>query len=242
MKKQNNPMADTPTPHIGAQYGEIAETVLMPGDPLRAKFIADNFLTNPVQFNEVRGMLGYTGTYGGKRVSVMGHGMGIPSIGIYSYELYNFYGVKTIIRVGSAGSYHPDLKLGDLVIAQGACTDSNYGAQFGLPGTFAPIADFDLLRKAAAACEQRGLHYMVGNILSSDVFYSDNPQSESWRKMGVLAVEMEAAALYMNAARSGNRALVICTISDHILTGEEMSADERRTTFTNMMEVALSLI
>lgn len=242
MKKQNNPMADTPTPHIGAQYGEIAETVLMAGDPLRAKFIADNFLTNPVQFNEVRGMLGYTGTYGGKRVSVMGHGMGIPSIGIYSYELYNFYGVKTIIRVGSAGSYHPDLKLGDLVIAQGACTDSNYGAQFGLPGTFAPIADFDLLRKAAAACEERGLHYMVGNILSSDVFYSDNPQSESWRKMGVLAVEMEAAALYMNAARSGNRALVICTISDHILTGEEMSADERRTTFTNMMEVALSLI
>ena len=242
MKKQNNPMADTPTPHIGAQYGEIAETVLMAGDPLRAKFIADNFLTNPVQFNEVRGMLGYTGTYGGKRVSVMGHGMGIPSIGIYSYELYNFYGVKTIIRVGSAGSYHPDLKLGDLVIAQGACTDSNYGAQFGLPGTFAPIADFDLLRKAAAACEERGLHYMVGNILSSDVFYSDNPQSESWRKMGVLAVEMEAAALYMNAARSGNRALVICTISDHILTGEEMSAEERRTTFTNMMEVALSLI
>ena len=157
MKKQNNPMADTPTPHIGAQYGEIAETVLMAGDPLRAKFIADNFLTNPVQFNEVRGMLGYTGTYGGKRVSVMGHGMGIPSIGIYSYELYNFYGVKTIIRVGSAGSYHPDLKLGDLVIAQGACTDSNYGAQFGLPGTFAPIADFDLLRKAAAACEERGL-------------------------------------------------------------------------------------
>ena len=242
MKKQNNPMADTPTPHIGAQNGEIAETVLMAGDPLRATFIADKFQTNPVQFNEVRGMLGYTGTYGGKRVSVMGHGMGIPSIGIYSYELYNFYGVKTIIRVGSAGSYHPDLKLGDLVIAQGVCTDSNYGAQFGLPGTFAPIADFDLLRKAAAACEQRGLHYMVGNILSSDVFYSDNPQSESWRKMGVLAVEMEAAALYMNAARSGNRALVICTISDHILTGEEMSADERRTTFTNMMEVALSLI
>ena len=235
-------MADTPTPHIGAKYGEIAETVLMAGDPLRAKFIAENFITNPVQFNEVRGMLGYTGTYNGKRVSVMGHGMGIPSIGIYSYELFNFYGVKTIIRVGSAGSYHPNLNLGDLVIAQGACTDSNYGAQFGLPGTFAPIADFDLLRKAAAACEQRGLHYMVGNILSSDVFYSDNPQSESWRKMGVLAVEMEAAALYMNAARSGNRALVICTISDHILTGEEMSADERRTTFTNMMEVALSII
>ena len=235
-------MANTPTPHIGAQYGEIAETVLMAGDPLRAKFIAENFLTNPVQFNEVRGMLGFTGTYEGKRVSVMGHGMGIPSIGIYSYELFNFYGVKTIIRVGSAGAYHPDLKLGDLVIAQGACTDSNYGAQFGLPGTFAPIGDFDLLRAAAAACEQRGLHYMVGNILSSDVFYGENPQTDSWRKMGVLAVEMEAAALYMNAARSGNRALTICTISDHLLTGEEMPADERRTSFTNMMEVALSII
>ena len=235
-------MANTPTPHIGAQYGEIAETVLMAGDPLRAKFITEHFLANPVQFNEVRGMLGYTGTYEGKPVSVMGHGMGIPSIGIYSYELFNFYGVKTIIRVGSAGAYHPDLKLGDLVIAQGACTDSNYGAQFGLPGTFAPIGDFDLLRAAAAACEQRGIHYMVGNILSSDVFYGENPKTDSWRKMGVLAVEMEAAALYMNAARSGNRALTICTISDHLLTGEEMPADERRTSFTNMMEVALSII
>ncbi len=235
-------MNNTPTPHIGAQYGEIAETILMAGDPLRAKFIADHFLTDPVLFNEVRGMLGYTGTYNGKRVSVMGHGMGIPSIGIYSYELFNFYGVKTIIRVGSAGSCHPDLKLGDIVIAQGACTDSNYGAQFELPGTFAPIADFDLLRAAAAACEKRKIHYMVGNILSSDAFYSDNPHTDSWMKMGVLAVEMEASALYMNAARSGNRALVICTISDHILTGEEMTADARRTTFTNMMEVALSLI
>ena len=235
-------MAKTPTPHIGAKYGEIARTVLMAGDPLRAKFIAENFLTNPVLFNEVRGMLGYTGTYKGKRVSVMGHGMGIPSIGIYSYELFNFYGVKTIIRVGSAGASHPDLKLGDLVIAQGACTDSNYGAQFELPGTFAPIGDFDLLRAAAAACETRGIHYMVGNILSSDSFYTENPQTEKWRKMGVLAVEMEASALYMNAARAGKRALTICTISDHLLTGEEMPADKRRTSFTNMMEIALSII
>ena len=231
-----------PTPHISAPEGAFADTVLMPGDPLRAKFIAENYLENVELVNNVRGIQGYTGTYGGKRVSVMASGMGCPSIGIYSYELFHFYGVNTIIRVGSAGAYPEDLHIGDLVIAQGACTDSNYGAHFGLPGTFAPIADFDLLRKAAAACEQRGLHYMVGNILSSDVFYSDNPQSESWRKMGLLAVEMEAAALYMNAARSGNRARVICTISDHILTGEEMSADERRTTFTNMMEVALSLI
>ena len=235
-------MANTPTPHIGAQFGEIAETVLMAGDPLRAKFIAEQFLSDTVQFNDVRGMLGFTGTYKGKRLSVMGHGMGIPSIGIYSYELFNFYGVKTIIRVGSAGSMNLDLHLGDLVIAQGACTDSNYGAQFELPGTFAPIADFELLKAAAAACEKRHLRYKVGNILSSDVFYSDNPHTESWRKMGVLAVEMEASALYMNAARSGNRALTICTISDHLLTGEEMSSEERRTTFTNMMEVALSLV
>ena len=235
-------MANTPTPHIAAQYGEIAETVLMAGDPLRAKYIADNYLENPVQFNNVRGMLGFTGTYKGKRVSVMGHGMGIPSIGIYSYELFNFYGVKTIIRVGSAGSYHPDLNLGDLVIAQGACTDSNYGAQYELPGTFAPIGDFDLLRAAANACEARGINYKVGNILSSDVFYSDNPHNDRWMKMGVLAVEMEASALYMNAARSGNRALVICTISDHIIKGDALSSAERQTTFTHMMEVALDLV
>ena len=235
-------MAQTPTPHIGAQYGEIAETVLMAGDPLRAKFMAENYLENPVQFNNVRGMLGYTGTYKGKRVSVMGHGMGIPSIGIYTYELFNFYGVNTIVRIGSAGSYNLDLKLGDLVIAMGACTDSNYGAQFGLPGTFAPIANFDLLRAAVETCEKRGFRYKVGNILSSDAFYSDNPQTDRWVKMGVLAVEMEASALYMNAARAGKRALAICTISDHILTGEVTTAEERRTNFTQMMEVALSLV
>ena len=232
----------TPTPHIGAKLGEIAETVIMAGDPLRAKFMAENFLENPVQFNNVRGMLGFTGTYQGKRVSVMGHGMGIPSIGIYTYELYNFYGVKTIIRVGSAGSLHPDLHVGDLCIAQGACTNSNYAAQYELPGTFAPIADFALLRGAAEACDRMGYHYMVGNVLSSDTFYSDNPHNDKWMNMGVLAVEMEAAALYMNAARSGNRALVILTVSDHILTGEVTTAEERQTTFTNMMKVAFGLI
>ncbi len=235
-------MANTPTAHIGARKGEIAETVIMAGDPLRAQFMAESFLEDPVQFNNVRGMLGFTGTYNGKRVSVMGHGMGIPSIGIYTYELYNFYGVKTIIRVGSAGSYSKDLHIGDLVLAQGACTDSNYGAQYHLPGIFAPIADFELLRKAADECEKRGFNYKVGNVMSSDVFYADAPDISGWVKMGVLAVEMEASALYMNAARSGNRALVICTISDHVLTGEETTSEQRRTAFTDMMEVALSLI
>jgi purine-nucleoside phosphorylase len=235
-------MANIPTPHINAKLGEIAETVIMAGDPLRAKFMAETFLENPVQFNSVRGMLGYTGTYNGKRVSVMGHGMGIPSIGIYTYELFNFYGAKTIIRVGSAGAYTTDLHLGDLIIAMGACTDSNYGAQFGLPGTFAPIADYDLLRGAADTCEKLGLNYKVGNVLSSDVFYGDTPTSDKWMKMGVLGVEMEAAALYMNAARAGKRALVICTVSDHIVTGEVTTSEQRRTTFTNMMKVALSLV
>jgi purine-nucleoside phosphorylase len=232
----------TPTPHIGAQYGEIAETVIMAGDPLRAKFMAEKFLDNPVQFNQVRGMLGFTGTYKGKRVSVMGHGMGIPSIGIYTYELYNFYGVKTIIRVGSAGSINLDLHIGDLVIAMGACTDSNYAAQYEMPGTYAPIADFNLVRGAAEACERFGYNYKVGNVFSSDVFYNENSHTDKWINMGVLAVEMEAVALYMNAARSGNRALVICTISDHIITGEVTTAEERQTTFTHMMDVAFSLI
>ena len=214
----------------------------MAGDPLRAKLMAEKFLDNPVQFNNVRGMLGYTGTYQGKRVSVMGHGMGMPSIGIYTYELYHFYGVQTIIRVGSAGSIHPDLKLGDLVIGMGACTNSNYGAQFELPGTFAPIADFNLLRSAAEACERFGYRYRVGNLMSSDTFYSDHPQNEKWAQMGVLAVEMEVAALYMNAARAGRKALAICTISDSILTGEATTAEERQTTFTHMMDVAFSII
>jgi len=235
-------MAKTPTPHIGAQLGEIAETVIMAGDPLRAKFMAEKFLDNPVQFNNVRGMLGFTGTYKGKRVSVMGHGMGIPSIGIYTYELYNFYDVKTIIRVGSAGSINMDLHVGDLVVAQGACTNSSYGDQYELPGTFAPIADFSLVRGAVEACEKFGYKYKVGNVLSSDTFYSDNPHNDKWMTMGVLAVEMEASALYMNAARAGKRALVILTVSDHILTGEVTTAEERQNTFTHMMDVAFSLI
>jgi purine-nucleoside phosphorylase len=172
----------------------------------------------------------------------MGHGMGMPSIGIYTYELYNFYGVKTIIRVGSAGSINMDLHIGDIAIAMGACTNSNYVHQYELPGTYAPIADFGLVRAAAEACERFGYNYKVGNVFSSDTFYSDNPQNDKWIKMGVLAVEMEIAALYMNAARSGNKALGICTISDHILTGEATTAEERQTTFTHMMDVAFSLI
>ena len=235
-------MATTPTPHIGAKFGEIAETVIMAGDPLRVKLMAEKFLENPVQFNNVRGMLGYTGTYMGKRVSVMGHGMGIPSIGIYSYELYNFYGVKTIIRVGSAGSIRMDLNLGDLIIALGACTDSNYAGTFELPGTFAPIADFDLARQAADTCERLGFKYRVGNVMTSDRFYNENPHTDKWTNMSVLAVEMEVAALYMNAARSGKRALGILTISDHVLTGEATTAEERQNTFIHMMEVAFSLI
>lgn len=235
-------MGNIPTPHINAKYGEIAETVIMAGDPLRVKFMAEKYLEDIYQFNDVRGMLGYTGTYKGKRVSMMGHGMGIPSIGIYTYELFNFYGVKTIIRVGSAGAYQKDLKLGDLILAMGACTDSNYGSQYELPGTFAPIADYELLRKAVKACEEFGYDYKVGNVMSTDIFYRDIPQIEKWIKMGVLGVEMEASALYMNAARSGNRALVINTVSDHLITGEVTTSEQRRTTFTRMMDVALTLI
>ena len=194
----------TPTPHIEAKYGEIAETVIMSGDPLRAKFMAEHFLENPVQFNNVRGMLGFTGSYKGKRVSVMGHGMGIPSMAIYSYELFNFYGVKNIIRVGSAGSMNADLHIGDLMMAQGACTNSNYASQFLLSGMYAPIADFGLLRAAVEKAEELGYRYKVGNIYSSDIFYDENSGATAqWQKMGVLAVEMESAALYMNAAAFG---------------------------------------
>jgi purine-nucleoside phosphorylase len=215
----------------------------MAGDPLRAKFMAETFLENPVQYNSVRGMLGYTGSYKGKRVSVQGHGMGIPSIGIYTYELFNFYGVKSIIRTGSAGAYDPTLKLGDVVIGMGACTDSNYGAQYSLPGTYAPIADFDMVRAAVEKAEELSISYKVGNILSSDVFYGDSAEGwKAWQKMGVLAVEMEAAALYMNAARSGNKALCICTISDSLVTHEACSAEERQTSFTNMMNIAFDII
>ncbi|MBQ9819592.1 MAG: purine-nucleoside phosphorylase [Bacteroidales bacterium] len=235
-------MSNTPTPHIGAHKGEIAETVIMAGDPLRVKFMAEHYLENPVQFNNVRSMLGFTGTYKGRPVSVMGHGMGIPSIAIYTYELYNFYGVKTIIRIGSSGAYQKDLHIGDLVIAMGACTDSNYGAQYGLPGTFCPIADYDLLVKAVETCKALGYRYKVGNVLSSDIFYHENAQADKWAQMGVLAVEMEASALYMNAARSGNKALALFTVSDHLVTGEATSSEQRQSTFTHMMDVALSLV
>jgi purine-nucleoside phosphorylase len=236
-------MSKTPTPHIGAQYGEIAETVIMAGDPLRAKMMAERYLENPVQFNNIRGMLGFTGTHKGKRVSVMGHGMGIPSIGIYTYELFNFYGVKRIIRTGSAGAYHSDLHVGDIVIAQGACDNSNFAAQFRLPGTFAPIADFNLLRAAVDKAESMGVTFRVGNILASEIFYNDDPEAwKSWQKMGVLAVEMEASALYMNAARSGNEALCICTISDSLVTHEDTTPEQREKTFTDMMEIAFEII
>ena len=231
----------TPTPHNSAKLGEIAETVLMAGDPLRVKFMAETYLDNPVLFNQVRSMLGYTGTYRGKRISVMGHGMGGPSIGIYTYELYNFYNVQTIIRVGSAGSIQEDLHVGDIVIATGACTNSNYAAQYELPGTFAPIADFALARRAVEACERMGYRHRVGNVLSSDTFYTENPHNERWQRMGVLAVEMEIAMLYMNAARSGRKALGICTVSDHILTGEATTAEQRQNTFTKMMDVAFAI-
>lgn len=232
-----------PTPHINvSSQGQIAETVLMPGDPLRAKFIAENFLENPVQFNAVRNMLGYTGTYNGKPVSVMGSGMGIPSIGIYSYELIHFYGVKNLIRVGSCGAFQPDLKVRDIILGMSASTNSSYASQFGLPGTYAPTASWHLLKKAVAVAEQKGYPVKVGNILSSDIFYDADPEAwKQWAKMGVLAVEMEAAALYMNAAYAGVNALCILTVSDSLVSKEALPAAEREQTFTQMMEIALSL-
>lgn len=234
--------ARVPTPHNGAIEGDIAKTVLMPGDPLRAKFIADTYLEDVRCFNTVRNMLGYTGTYQGVPVSVMGGGMGMPSIGIYSYELFNFYGVESIIRVGSAGGIADEVKVRDVVAGMGACTNSNYAHQYQLPGTYAPIASFDLLERAVAAGRDQGVELKVGNVLSSDTFYDDNDQATvSWQKMGVLAVEMEAAALYMNAARANKKALCLLTISDLPLKGESLSAEERQTSFTQMMEIALAV-
>lgn len=235
-------MESTPTPHNGAQFGDIAKTVLMPGDPLRAKYIADSYLENVQCFNTVRNMLGYTGTYKDHKVSVMGGGMGMPSIGIYSYELYEFYGVESIIRVGSAGGIDPSVQVRDVVAGMGACTDSNYAAQYNMPGTIAPICSYGLLEQAVNAGRELGVNVKVGNILSSDHFYLDDPTSTAaWQKMGVLAVEMEAAALYMNAARAGKKALCLLTVSDLPLTGESLPADERQTSFTQMMEIALSV-
>ena len=230
------------TPHIKAEHGDFAKTVLMPGDPKRSRFIAEHFLQDWKLVNDVRGVQGYTGTYKGVPVSVMASGMGIPSIGIYSYELYNFFGVENILRVGSAGAISNKLKVRDIVLGQGACTNSAFGDQFGLRGHYAPIADFGLLRTAADIADELGLRYAVGNLLSSDTFYDDDPDANAkWMKLGVLAIEMEAAALYYNAARAGKKALAICTISDHVLTGEETTSEERQETFTQMMELALEV-
>lgn len=231
-----------PTAHNAGKMEDIAKTVLMPGDPLRAKYIAETYLENPVCFTSVRNMLGFTGTYKGKRVSVMGGGMGMPSVGIYTYELFNFYDVDNIIRIGSAGAYMDDINLGDLVMAIGACTDSNFAAQYNLPGTFAPTASFGLLRKAVEIAEAKGINTRVGNVLSTDVFYADDPEyNAKWLKMGVLCVEMEAAALYMNAARAGKNALCMLTMSDHLFRDEHLSTQERQEGFHDMMEVALEL-
>ena len=231
-----------PTPHNEAESGCIAKTVLMPGDPLRAKYIADTYLENVTCFNTVRNMFGYTGEYKGKKISVMGSGMGMPSIGIYSYELFHFYDVDHIIRIGSAGGISDEVNVMDVVIGMGACTNSNYVQQYKLPGTFAPIASYELMQKAIDIAKEQGTKVVVGNILSSDVFYSDNTDANDlWKKMGVLAIEMEAAALYMNAARAGKKALCLLTISDHLYTGEELSAKDRQVGFGKMMEIALEL-
>lgn len=229
-----------PTPHINAAPEDFAKTVLMPGDPLRSKFVAETYLENPVLVNNVRGVNGYTGTYKGVRVSVMASGMGIPSIGIYSYELYNIFGVQNIIRIGSTGACQEHVRVRDIVIGMGACTNSAFVSQYQLPGAFAPIADYRLMSTAIEKCREAGAIYHIGNLLSSDTFYSDDAGAlQKWIKMGVLAVEMEAAGLYMNAARAGKSALAICTVSDHILTGEATSAEERQTSFGQMIRIAL---
>lgn len=228
-----------PTPHNEARKGDFASTVLMPGDPLRAQFIAKNFLDNARLVNNVRGVQGYTGAYKGTPVSVMASGMGMPSMGIYSYELFHFYEVENIIRIGSAGAVGPELHLRDIVLAMGSCTNSNFAAQYRLPGIFAPTASFSLLQKAHAAARRAGVTPYVGNVLCSDNFYDDADSLADWKKMGVLAVEMESAALYYTAARTGKNALCICTISDCPFTGEQCTAGEREKTFIQMMEIAL---
>lgn len=229
------------TPHINAEADAFGKTVLMPGDPLRSKFIAENYLENAKLVNNIRGIQGYTGTYKGTKVSVMASGMGMPTIGIYSYELYNFFGVENIMRIGSTGALQEDVKVRDIIIGMGACTNSNYASQYGLSGTFAPIASYSLMKEAIQQAEKLHASYHVGNVLSSDAFYSDDKTAiAGWQKMGVLCVEMEAAALYMNAARAGKNALAILTVSDHMVTGEETTAEERQNSFTQMMEIALN--
>ena len=230
-----------PTPHNAAQMGDIAKTVLMPGDPLRAKYIAEHYLTDVTCYNTVRNMLGFTGYYKGKRVSVQGSGMGIPSIAIYSNELYTQYGVENIIRVGSAGAMRADMELGSVCAGMGACTNSDFAGQYELGGTFAPICDYELLAAAVESANELGVKMPVGNLYSSDTFYDAAGRNARFGKMGVMAVEMEAAGLYCTAAYTGKRALAICSISDNLVTGEELSADERQTTFTNMMKIALEV-
>ena len=229
------------TVHIGANKEDIAKTVLMPGDPLRSRFIAENFLEDYRLVNNIRGVQGYTGFYNGKKVTVMASGMGMPSIGIYSYELFNYFDVEAIIRVGSAGAVDESVKIPDVVLGQAACTNGNYASQFRLPGTVAPIADFGLLMKAYETAVKMGIDVRVGNLLSSDNFYDDSSSTLDWQKMGVLAVEMEAAALYLNALRAKKKALAICTISDCVYSGEATTAGERQTSFTQMMKLALEI-
>ena len=237
------------TPHIEAKLGDFGKTVLMPGDPIRSKFIAENFLENAKLVNNVRGVQGYTGEYKGVKVSVMASGMGMPSIGIYSHELYSQYNVENIIRVGSAGALQENIKLRDIVIAQGACTNSRFSHQFNLPGDFAPISNYTLLSTCVDIAKENGYNHHVGNILSADTFYNDEENlpeyltsTHAWKKMGVMAIEMEAAALYMTAARLSKRALAICTVSDHILTGEQTTSKEREQSFTDMMKLALETV
>lgn len=230
------------TPHIDASPEDFGRTVLLPGDPLRSKYIAENYLEDARLINNVRGVQGYTGTYKGVPVTVMASGMGMPSMGIYSYELYNVFGVENIIRIGSAGGIADDVKVRDIVIAMGCSTNSNYAAQYGLPGSMAALADYELLEKSVNVCRDRGLRYHVGNVITSDVFYNDDEEfNNKWKKMGMLAVEMEAAALYYNAARAGKKALAICTVSDHVMTGESLPAIERQESFTDMMQIALEV-
>lgn len=234
-------MKNYPTPHIKAEPSDFAKTVLMPGDPLRSKFIAENFLENARLVNNVRGIQGYTGSYKGEKVSVMASGMGMPSMAIYSYELYNFFGVENIMRIGSAGGLSENVKIRDIIIGMGASTTSSYAVQYGLEGTFAPIASYELLETAVEEAKKLNARIAVGNLLSSDIFYNANPEAQKkWQAMGILGVEMEAAALYMNAAHAKKRALAICTVSDHLLTGESLDSDARQNSFTEMMEIALN--
>mgnify|MGYP000038936005 FL=1 len=231
------------TPHNRGNIGDFAKTVLMPGDPLRAKFIAETFLENPRLVNTVRNMLAYTGTYKGKEVTVMGSGMGMPSIGIYSYELFKFYGVEQIIRIGSCGAFQENMNLFDIIICQGSSTDSNFAAQYQLPGIYSPLASYDLLEKAVASAKKHHANYHVGNILSSDIFYrADGDSWKKWKEMGVLGVEMESYALYCNAAYLHKKALTILTVSDSFISKKETTAEEREKSFTQMMEIALDLI